>query len=275
IKTFWEFFNRVDVVAKSPHGMRILKTLIYMTFLIHVNASAYYAVSAYEGFDANEWVYNNEGNAYVRCFYFAFRTATSISGKMVKPTNNFEYIFMVNSWLNGVFVFAFLIGQIRDIVATATQNRQQFRQLMNQTIRHMNSLNLPAELQKRVRLWLSHTWEQQKLNEENILNLLPIKMKTDIAINVHYKMLSKVKLFHGCERMVIRDLVVKLKPVLFLPGDYICKKGEIGQEMYIVNEGVVQVLGDTGNVLASLSEGSVFGEVSVLGIPGCSRRMAD
>ncbi|RWS09034.1 uncharacterized protein B4U79_14161 [Dinothrombium tinctorium] len=275
IQTFWEFFNRVDVVAKSPYAMRVIKTLIYMTFLIHLNAGAYYAVSKYEGFDANEWVYNNKGNAYIRCFYFAFRTATSISGKMVKPTNNLEYLFMVNSWLNGVFVFAFLIGQIRDIVSTATQNKQQFRQIMNQTIRHMNNLNLPQDLQKRVRLWLNYTWEQQRMNDGKILEILPVKMKTDIAMNVHYKILSKVQLFQGCERMVLRDLVVKLKPVLFLPNDFICRKGEIGHEMYIINEGIVQVLDDSGSVLATLSEGSVFGEISVLGLPGCSRRMAD
>ncbi|GIY44589.1 cyclic nucleotide-gated cation channel beta-1, partial [Caerostris darwini] len=178
VQTFWEFFNRVDAVTKTPYVIR-----------------------------------------YIRCFYFATKTATSI-GKNPKPENEIEYIFMTISWLMGVFIFAFLVGQIRDIVATATQSRTQYRQLMDQTVMYMRNLNLPDELQRRVRMWLNHNWEQQKtFNVGKILDTLPRKMKTDVAINVHYKTLVKVQLFKDCDKALLRDLVLQLRPVLFLPGD--------------------------------------------------------
>ncbi|XP_013779911.1 cyclic nucleotide-gated cation channel beta-1-like, partial [Limulus polyphemus] len=263
VQTFWEFFNRIDAVAKSPYIIRILRTLIYMLYLIHLNACAYYAMSVWEGIGSNDWVFQGEGNAYVRCMYFATKTATSI-GKNPKPKNEYEYIFMTFSWLTGVFIFAFLIGQIRDIVATATQNTTQYQQVTDQMIQYMRNLNVPENLQYRVRLWLNHTWEQQKtLYESKILDSLPKKMKTDVALNVHYNTLVKVQLFKDCDEALLRDLVLKLQPLLFLPGDYICKKGEMGREMYIVNKGLVQVMGgEKGDVvLATLSEGSVFGEI--------------
>ncbi|XP_053206500.1 cyclic nucleotide-gated cation channel beta-3-like [Panonychus citri] len=276
-QTFSTFFDTIDAIAKWPYFFRVTRTLIYMMFLIHLNACAYYYVSYLEGFNANEWVYRGEGNAYIRCFYFAIRTATSISGKMPKPTNTTEYLFMTISWLLGIFVFAFLIGQIRDIVATATQNKASFRQLLDSIVRYMESLHLPCDLQTRVRLWLTHTWEQQKLfDESSILYSIPLKIRTDLAMDIHYSMLRQVDLFQGCERTILRDIVVKLKHVLFLPGDYVCRKGEIGTEMYIVTKGSVQVLRDDAieSVICTLGPGGVFGEVSVLGIPGCSRRTA-
>ncbi|GFS36453.1 cyclic nucleotide-gated cation channel beta-1 [Nephila pilipes] len=277
VQTFWEFFNRVDAVTKTPYVIRIIRTLMYMMYLIHLNACAYYAMSTWEGIGSNRWVFQGDGNAYIRCFYFATKTATSI-GKNPKPENEIEYIFMTISWLMGVFIFAFLVGQIRDIVATATQSRTQYRQLMDQTVMYMRNLNLPDELQRRVRMWLNHNWEQQKtFNVGKILDTLPRKMKTDVAINVHYKTLVKVQLFKDCDKALLRDLVLQLRPVLFLPGDYICRKGEVGKEMYIVNKGIVEVLGgENGDVvLATLTKGSVFGEISLLGIPGCNRRTAD
>ena len=107
-------------------SLRLFKTFTYMVYLIHLNACAYYAISYYEGVGSNSFVYDGEGNAYFRCFYFATKTATSIgeqfctvtldsflflSGKNNKPQNIAEIIFMICSWMVGVFFFSILVGK--------------------------------------------------------------------------------------------------------------------------------------------------------------------
>jgi len=50
-------------------------------------------------------------------------------------------------------------------------------------------------------------------------------------------------------------------------GDYVFREGELGTEMYIINEGKVEILnqvGDEEQVLAVLEKGDFFGEMSVL-----------
>uniref|UniRef100_A0A915B2F1 Cyclic nucleotide-binding domain-containing protein n=1 Tax=Parascaris univalens TaxID=6257 RepID=A0A915B2F1_PARUN len=286
--SFWQLFNLLDNSFSNPYIIRITKTLGYMIYIIHCNSCIYYLLSAWQAFGQiayrmnnkwylNKWVYNNQGNAYVRCFYFTAAVATS-TGNNPAPTNVIEYVYMTFSWMMGVFVFALLLGQIRDIVSNANRNREQYRQTMDMCLSECKRLQLPKEIVDRVRDWFIYTWHRQKtLDEKKLIEKLPLKLQTDLALSVHYTTLSKVQLFQDCDRALLRELVLKLRPVIFLPGDMICKKGDVGKEMYIVNDGILQVVGGDHNekVFAELTEGSVFGEISLLAIGGNNRRTAN
>ena len=63
--------------------------------------------------------------------------------------------------------------------------------------------------------------------------------------------------------------MLKLKLQVFSPGDYVCRKGDVGKEMYIIKRGKLDVVAEDGvKVFVSLSDGVVFGELSIMNIPG-------
>ena len=65
-------------------------------------------------------------------------------------------------------------------------------------------------------------------DERDLLEGMPKKLREDVLLSVHLQTLSKVKLITECAgrdtMLLLRDLVLKLKPVTFLPGDCVCIK---------------------------------------------------
>ncbi|XP_022108775.1 cyclic nucleotide-gated cation channel beta-3-like [Acanthaster planci] len=277
LHSYNEFVQKFENKSKSANIFRVVKTIGYLLYMIHLNTCCYYVISSWEGIGSNEWVYNGDGNAYIRCLYRATKTLITI-GNLPTPITTFEFFFMNMDFMVGVFVFATIIGQMRDIVGAAGASKGAFRRRMDNTMSLLKIWKIPESVQRRVRLWFMYSWDRRELlDEKEIMKNVPIKMQTDIAIHVHMDTLSKVSLFQDCDKMLLRDLVLKLRPVLFLPGDYICRKGEVGKEMYIIKNGAVQVLGGQNNrtVLATLHPGSYFGEISLLSVGCGNRRTAD
>ncbi|PVD18996.1 hypothetical protein C0Q70_21555 [Pomacea canaliculata] len=61
---------------------------------------------------------------------------------------------------------------------------------------------------------------------DKALSLLPDKLKAEIAIHVHLDTLKRVEIFQNTEAGFLCELVLRLRPVLFSPGDYICRNGK-------------------------------------------------
>lgn len=122
----------------------------------------------------------------------------------------------------------------------------------------------------RVITWFDYLWNNGKAQDEReVLRYLPDKLKAEIGIQVHMETLKKVRIFADCEAGLLIQLVLKLRAQVFSPGDYICKKGDIGREMYIIKDGKLAVVADDGvTQFVVLGSGSYFGEISILNIKG-------
>ncbi|KAM5281055.1 cyclic nucleotide-gated channel beta-3 [Ctenodactylus gundi] len=275
--SFFEFNHHLESIMDKAYIYRVIRTTGYLLFVLHINACIYYWASSYEGIGTTKWVYNGEGNKYLRCYYWAVRSLITIGG-LPEPQTSFEIVFQLLNFFSGVFVFSSLIGQMRDIIGAATANKNNFRACMDHTIAYMNFYSIPQSVQNRVRTWFEYTWYSQRmLDESDLLNNLPATMRLALAIDMNLGIISNIELFKGCDNQLIYDMLLKLKSTIYLPGDFVCKKGEIGKEMYIIKQGEVQVLGgpDGAQVLVTLKAGAVFGEISLLATGGGNRRTAN
>ncbi|KAK1802769.1 hypothetical protein P4O66_021310, partial [Electrophorus voltai] len=273
----FEFFDRTETRTNFPNIFRICNLVLYILVIIHWNACIFFAVSKTLGFGSDTWVYPNISDPeygrltrkYIYCLYWSTLTLTTI-GETPPPVRDIEYFFVVTDFLIGVLIFATIVGNVGAMISNMNASRADFQAKIDSIKQYMQFRNVTKDLEARVVKWFDYLWREQKIGDEKeVLRYLPDKLKAEIAINVHLETLKKVRIFQDCEAGLLIELVLKLQPQVFSPGDYICKKGDIGREMYIIKEGKLAVVADDGiTQFVVLSDGAYFGEISILGIKG-------
>uniref|UniRef100_A0A4W3IE97 Cyclic nucleotide gated channel subunit alpha 1a n=1 Tax=Callorhinchus milii TaxID=7868 RepID=A0A4W3IE97_CALMI len=277
INRLFEFFSRTETRTNYPNMFRISNLVMYICIIIHWNACVYFSISKVIGFGADTWVYPNISlpefsrlaRKYVYSLYWSTLTLTTI-GETPPPVQDSEYIFVVADFLIGVLIFATIVGNVGSMISNMNAARAEFQSRIDAIKQYMHFRKVSKDLEKRVIKWFDYLWTNKKaVDEREVLKYLPDKLRAEIAINVHLDTLKKVRIFADCEAGLLIELVLKLRPQVYSPGDYICRKGDIGREMYIIKEGKLAVVADDGiTQFVVLSDGSYFGEISILNIKG-------
>uniref|UniRef100_A0A3B4AQR1 Cyclic nucleotide-binding domain-containing protein n=1 Tax=Periophthalmus magnuspinnatus TaxID=409849 RepID=A0A3B4AQR1_9GOBI len=272
-----EALDRMETRTSYPNTFRISKLMIYIFVLIHWNACLYFALSNYIGFGSDRWVYPNISNPvfastrrqYFYCFWFSAQIFTTV-GDTPLPDREEEYLFMIADLLIAVLVFASIVGNVGNVISSLRDRDNVFFPNHELVKAYLRSHHISKELRQRIDNWYQHLHINKKIMRENeILQQLPLHLRTEIAVSVHLPTLSKVTIFQNCETSLLEELVLKLNPQVFSPGEYVCRKGDVGHEMYIIKEGKLAVVADDGvTEFAVLSEGNFFGEISILNIKG-------
>nr|XP_028581488.1 cyclic nucleotide-gated cation channel alpha-4 [Podarcis muralis] len=273
----FEAFDRIETRTAHPNSFRISKLMLYVFVTIHWNACVYFALSGYVGYGADEWVYPNVSipgferllRQYLYSFYFSTLILTTV-GDTPMPHREEEFLFMAADFLLAVMGFATIMGSMTSVISNMNQADDAFVPNSDLVKGYLRTHCPNRRLQNRVVEWYQHLQMEKKMtNELQILQHLPERLRAEVAVSVHLPTLRKVQIFQSCEQSLLEELVLKLKPQVYSPGEYVCKKGDVGREMYFIREGKLAVVADDGvTQYAVLGEGLYFGEISIINIKG-------
>ncbi|XP_055707995.1 uncharacterized protein LOC129804572 isoform X4 [Phlebotomus papatasi] len=307
-----KFYYIVESRTVWPNLWRVVNLIHILLILAHWFGCFYFLLSEVEGFQG-DWVYPYRPGdyatltrKYLGSLYWSTLTLTTI-GDLPTPETNAEpsssadgprslprrglksrllqfgsnngYIFTIVSYLIGVFIFATIVGQVGNVITNRNANRLEFERLLDGAKTYMRHHKVPGGMKRRVLRWYDYSWSRGRIQGGGDINtalgLLPDKLKTELALHVNLSVLKKVTIFQECQPEFLHDLVLKMKAYIFTPGDMICRKGEVAREMFIIADGILEVLSETGKVLTTMKAGDFFGEIGILNLDGLNKRTAD
>ncbi|KAK4878027.1 hypothetical protein RN001_010533 [Aquatica leii] len=252
-----KFYYIVESRTVWPNLWRVINLIHILLILAHWFGCFYYLLSEAEGFQG-DWVYPYRpgdyatlARKYLGSLYWSTLTLTTI-GDLPTPETNAEYVFTI-------------VRQVGNVITNRNANRLEFERLLDGA--------------KTVLRWYDYSWSRGRIQGGGDINtalgLLPDKLKTELALHVNLSVLKKVTIFQECQPEFLHDLVLKMKAYIFTPGDSICRKGEVAREMFIIADGILEVLSEHGKVLTTMKAGDFFGEIGILNLDGLNKRTAD
>ncbi|CAD6208685.1 GSCOCG00010658001-RA-CDS [Cotesia congregata] len=307
----YNYYYMVESRTVYPNLWRVLNLIHILLILAHWFGCFYYLLSEAEDFQG-DWVYPYRPGEYATLtrkylgsLYWSTLTLTTI-GDLPTPESNAEviaggnprslarrgrlsrllqfkhnggYVFTIVSYLIGVFIFATIVGQVGNVITNRNANRLEFERLLDGAKTYMRHHKVPGGMKRRVLRWYDYSWSRGRIQGGGDINtalgLLPDKLKTELALHVNLSVLKKVTIFQECQPEFLHDLVLKMKAYIFTPGDSICRKGEVAREMFIIADGILEVISETGRVLTTMKAGDFFGEIGILNLDGLNKRTAD
>ena len=98
-----------------------------------------------------------------------------------------------------------------------------------------------------------------------LLHELPENLRDEVIFDELGGILQNVPFFEGTDTGFLKKLIKTVSTNLHCPGDYVYHAGDLGEEMYFVKKGFVEILSeDLGHVVNKLGSGGYFGEVCYL-----------
>eukprot|EP01012_Entosiphon_sulcatum_P005336 TRINITY_DN1234_c0_g1_i1.p1 TRINITY_DN1234_c0_g1~~TRINITY_DN1234_c0_g1_i1.p1 ORF type:complete len:503 (-),score=163.30 TRINITY_DN1234_c0_g1_i1:295-1803(-) len=272
VRLAYYFSQWEKVTSLKPSVIRIFKSTFVILFLAHFIGCGFFLVIMIEEDEATTDFTGTEdirskslGSKYIRSFYWSFVTMTGYNN--TNPHTQIETLFSIFVTMVGISLFATIIGTVGSLVTNLDSSALYFRQKMDGINDYMKYKRIPQDLQNEVRNYYTYLWKSGKgLDKNKVLDDLPPYLKNKMSVILNSEIIKKVPLFQQCkdDTEFINEIVKCFKPRVCLPNSFVVRKGEVGNEMFFISRGELNVVSDDDKVVFTLKDGGFFGEIALL-----------
>ena len=197
--------------------------------------------------------------------YWAVTTLTTIGYGDITPSTNFGRIYTMLVMILGVGVYGIVIGNISRMLAMADRHKEQSKEKLQDLNLFMRHYNVSDQLRYAVFSYYNYILTRRLTdNDSKIISDLPQALQLELKIYMNVKLVGSVPSFQQCTNICLKEIAASLDQMYFSPGEEIMRKGDVGNEMYIIGHGNVDVYATDENIVSTLQDGQCFGESALL-----------
>ncbi|CAD5176169.1 unnamed protein product [Musa acuminata subsp. malaccensis] len=183
---------------------------------------------------------------YFFCFWWGLKNLSSLGQNLSTSTNVGEIGFAIIIAILGLVLFGLLIGNMQSYLQSTTARLEEWRVKTTDTEQWMRHRQLPWELKQCVRRYHQFKWVATRgVDEEGLLQGLPVDLRRDIKRHLCLDLVRRVPLFDEMDERMLEAICERLKPALYTQGTCLVRELDPASEMLFIIRGYLD--SDTTN----------------------------
>ena len=183
-------------------------------------------------------------NLYLTTLYHVTAMLISDQGG-VEPRSNLDLVFCTFCMLAGSVVISVVFGQMALIISNMNAQTSGFQRKMERLHSTMKYGGIPDPLQQRIFRYYTYLWEEHRTIDGNpgaFVEELSVNLSAEVTLFLRRRVIATNLIFSKCYAEELHDIVLAMKRSFYMPGDYVLREGAIGQGLYLVHTGEIDVL---------------------------------
>lgn len=277
---FWRVYSSSASSLRSS-TIQVFVLFLWLAFAAHASACLFALMAVLEN-DAGMSTWADKSGLlqkeprscaelYMAALYFSTYTLASIGYGDIVPANSQEQLIAVVIMLASQMFAAKVFADLNWITSTSNYWMAQHHARMAQTSAALQSMRVPLSLRQRVLAcqdFIDHVLKERRV-QESFQDLSP-PLNEELRLAVYHSLVMQAPFLQAQPIEVIRLIIQSLTDRVYLPGDFVMRKGDLGTELLFLRSGQVAVFAESHQPcwesieIAILATGSYFGEAALL-----------
>jgi CRP-like cAMP-binding protein len=251
-------FEQLESMLSIRYGVvKLWRNLVTVMLVCHWMGCFYHLVAVLTNQKCN-WIngyfgvspchqvvpYPDNIERYIAALYLATYTVATVGYGDVLPTNSSERIFLIIAMIVGAGLFAYVVGNICDVLLSLSVRDNEFQKLMDTANAFIRDSDLPPELSIRVRSFLRNrrlARTQQEMNE--FMEHLSPALRAEVALELNRDRLNHVGFFNGAPKGMLVQLALMMNLECYPALETVITDSEPADRMFIIKRGLVSIRG--------------------------------
>ncbi|KAI8892946.1 hypothetical protein BC833DRAFT_328145 [Globomyces pollinis-pini] len=247
----------------NPTMVKFVYILVAIIFYWHYFSCAITFANV-TGFIPDPIVKSNFYDHYVFNFYnsasLMFTAGFGVNG----PVENQDRWSKILNMIFSAFLLSLFTANITTYMIRLDSSGRQFNEKLEEVNQYIQYRGLGRGLQERIIQYYHFKYSKGKyFDEDKILAELNHPLRVSICMKECRGLILQVPFFRDASHSFLTQVVTILEICHFLADDVIIEEGTVGDQMFFISSGIVEVLIGEKPV-KRLNEGEYFGEISLL-----------
>lgn len=212
---------------------------------------------------------------YIVSIYWATATLVCVGYGDIHATMQAEMFMATVVMILGTVYYSSVLGDIAANIQTDDIQRGHYKGRLSDILKFFKVYEVTKETQRQVLNYYCYLWDRtQGVSPSYLLRGLPPSLRTSVCQSMYDDMIREAfghAANEGSEadkketEGFFRLMTTRIQPRLYLKQSVICRRGDVGEEMFFIQRGNVAIMEEDDETLAKvLGPGQHFGEVALL-----------